>query len=62
MILSSTDDPFLGEACFPSSESLQNALIETHYTRFGGHVGYITNLKMLETYAEKMAVSFLSKQ
>ncbi len=41
-IISSLDDPFLGDACYPFEEALNNSNLHLMITQHGGHCGYYT--------------------
>jgi predicted alpha/beta-fold hydrolase len=51
LLLSSYDDPILGPECFPRS---QNPFITTHYTRYGGHIGFVETKMSDFMYSEKV--------
>jgi len=44
-ILLSLDDPFFNAACIPYQQAEKNANIHLHLTKYGGHVGFWTDLK-----------------
>lgn len=41
-IISSIDDPFLGDACYPYEEALNNPHLHLMITKHGGHCGFYT--------------------
>ena len=40
LLITSTDDPFLSETCFPFKEAKSHRYFHLEATRFGGHVGF----------------------
>ena len=44
-ILLSVDDPFFNEACIPYQQAEENNNINLHLTKYGGHVGFWTDVK-----------------
>ena len=59
LLLSALDDPMLTPECFPSDEVVNNPLIETVYTRHGGHVGFYTSGREEIGWMEQQALRFL---
>ncbi|MFY0673363.1 MAG: alpha/beta fold hydrolase [Bacteroidia bacterium] len=62
LILNAQDDPFLAPECYPVQECASNNCVELEMPKYGGHVGFVGDLKMETTYAEERVVEFLASQ
>lgn len=58
LILNAKNDSFLGEACYPTKETLSNPKLYLEIPKFGGHVGFWGRKNI--SYAEKRGVEFLN--
>lgn len=58
LILNAKNDSFLGEACYPFSQALENPNLYLEVPDFGGHVGFWGRKNI--SYAEKRGVEFLN--
>lgn len=58
LILNAKNDSFLGEACYPYKEALENSKLFLEVPDFGGHVGFWGRKNI--SYAEKRGVEFLN--
>lgn len=54
LLISAYDDPFLPQSCYPT---IGNPKLHTHYTRFGGHVGFYEGKG--KVWTEKYVPAFL---
>ena len=62
LLISSKDDPFLNEACFPITEAKENENFTFIQTKYGGHLGFVEgfNLKK-QRWIEKQVLSFIKE-
>ena len=58
LVMSSFDDPFLGEECFPL---LNQKYISYDYSPFGGHVGFVQFSKSGFYWSEERALNFIAQ-
>ena len=58
LLLNAKDDSFLGEACYPFRQALENQNLYLEVPDFGGHVGFFGRKNI--SYAEKRGVAFLN--
>jgi uncharacterized protein len=61
LIISSLDDPFLAQKCFPNEKEIGNTNIQTIYTKAGGHVGFLSNLRDKNYWHEAQMIRFFGK-
>ena len=60
LLISSLDDPFLSEECFPYQEAEASDYFHFEATKYGGHVGYISGFRQQENrWLENRIISFL---
>ncbi|OUS10499.1 hypothetical protein A9Q89_11015 [Gammaproteobacteria bacterium 53_120_T64] len=59
LLLSSFDDPFLPNSCYPSAVDINNARVRLAYTRHGGHVGFMQAHPQGWYWGEQQNVEFL---
>lgn len=59
LIISATNDSFLGPECYPYREAKENGRLHLETPRFGGHVGFIDSKNRY--YSEKRAIKFLEE-
>ena len=60
LLITATDDPFLSETCYPFEEARSHRYFHLEATRFGGHVGYNSELSNGSGFwLEKRIASFL---
>ena len=60
LLITATDDPFLSETCYPFKEASAHKFFHLEATRFGGHVGYNSELSHGSGFwLEKRIASFL---
>ncbi len=62
LLLNAFDDPILAPECYPTSEEINNPLIEVLYTKYGGHVGFNTQEKTEVKWIENKVTRFLLGQ
>jgi len=48
LLLTSLDDPFLGPECYPFEEAKNNSNFHLLVTKYGGHVGFVSQLPLNE--------------
>jgi len=58
LLVSALDDPFLSPTCFPHQHANNSSWITLETPRYGGHVGFIDNLNMRDTWLERRVVEF----
>lgn len=58
LIVSSLDDPFLSPECFPFEQARNSSLVFLETPKYGGHVGFIENLYMRDTWLERRVLEF----
>ncbi len=61
LILSALDDPMLTPECYPEASLIGNPLVQTVYTRHGGHVGFYTPSDEGIGWMEQQALRFLAE-
>lgn len=62
LLVNAKDDSFLGTDCFPYEEAQNSKHFYLEVTKYGGHVGFITNFKQQESrWLEKRISSFISQ-
>lgn len=59
LIISATNDSFLGPECYPYKEAKKNKILHLETPKFGGHVGFIDSENRY--YSEKRAIKFLEQ-
>ncbi|MGB6153745.1 MAG: alpha/beta fold hydrolase, partial [Pricia sp.] len=59
LIISATNDSFLGPECYPYDEAKANKMLHLETPKFGGHVGFIDSGN--HYYSEKRAIKFLEE-
>ncbi len=59
LVLSSFDDPFLAESCYPSDRDINNPVVRFLYTQRGGHVSFIQRHPQGWYWGEQQTVEFL---
>lgn len=59
LIISATNDSFLGSECYPYKEAEKNKMLHLETPKFGGHVGFIDSGN--HYYSEKRAIKFLEE-
>lgn len=60
LLITATDDTFLSESCYPFEQARSHKYFHLEATRFGGHVGYNTELSSGSGFwLEKRIASFL---
>jgi len=60
LLITSLDDPFLSKSCIPVQESKNHKYFNLEVTKYGGHVGFNSNLKNDNRYwLENRIVQFL---
>lgn len=59
LIVNSKDDPFLSPECYPVNQVERNPLLLMDVTRWGGHVGFVSNCGAGDYWSERRAVQFL---
>lgn len=59
LIISATNDSFLGPECYPYHEAEENPYLHLETPKFGGHVGFIDSGNCY--YSEKRAIKFLEE-
>jgi len=63
LLITALDDPFFGEASYPFKEAEANNSFFMEVTKYGGHVGFGTNLNSKRnTWCEHRILSFLKHQ
>ena len=60
LLLSSFDDPFLPNSCYPSAEEIDNGMVRLAYTQYGGHVSFMQRHPKGWYWGEKRNVEFLA--
>lgn len=58
LIVNALDDPFLGEACYPNTQSI-NPIIQLKFPKYGGHVGFINKSINGKYWSETRAIDFI---
>ncbi len=58
LIVNALDDPFLGEACYPNTQS-KNPNIHLEIPKYGGHVGFINKSINGKYWSETRAIDFI---
>jgi predicted alpha/beta-fold hydrolase len=61
ILISSLDDPFLSESCYPVAQALDNKYFKLELSKYGGHMGFIETLKPRRSFALKAGLDFLSE-
>lgn len=61
LLLSSLDDPFLAPECFPYEAARCSQAVSLEATRHGGHVGFVSSLRLRVTYADRRIAEFLER-
>lgn len=61
LILNALDDPFLPPECFPIEQAKKNSYLHLEMPRYGGHIGFMPELKDDLYYSEQRALSFISQ-
>ncbi|HHC80848.1 MAG TPA: alpha/beta fold hydrolase [Flavobacteriia bacterium] len=63
LLITSLDDPFFGDACYPFTEAEENDSFFMEATNYGGHVGFGKYFDVLKnTWCEHRILSFLTTQ
>jgi predicted alpha/beta-fold hydrolase len=57
--LSSEDDPFLPEVCYPRDACSASPFVFLECTRWGGHVGFLQSLRTAESWSEQRTAAWL---
>ncbi len=61
LLISSTDDPFLSEECYPFKEAIKSNNFYLEVTKYGGHVGFMSEFSQNKnSWLEKRIIKFLS--
>ena len=61
LLISSTDDPFLSEECYPFKEARKSNNFYLEVTKYGGHVGFMSEFSQNKnSWLEKRIIKFLS--
>lgn len=60
LLITSMDDPFLSKSCIPFDESKKNLLFQLEITKFGGHVGFNSNILNNNLWLENRVIEFIS--
>ncbi|OUS09316.1 hypothetical protein A9Q90_03515 [Gammaproteobacteria bacterium 54_18_T64] len=61
LLLSSYDDPFLPNSCYPSAVEIDNPRVRLAYTRHGGHVSFMQAHPQGWYWGEQQNVEFLAQ-
>jgi hypothetical protein len=62
LLVNAIDDSFLGVDCFPYEEAQNSKHFHLEVTKYGGHVGFITNFKQQESrWLEKRISRFIKE-
>ena len=61
LIINALDDPFLTPACYPYAEAENNSNIQLEVPRFGGHVGFMSDLRMKKIFWHENLVKMFIK-
>ncbi len=60
LLITSLDDPFLNEACFPTKEAKKSKHFHLLTTKYGGHVGFCEHFNMKKNnWLENQILSFI---
>ncbi len=60
LLISALDDPFLSPACYPFDEAKANPNFQLLTPRYGGHVGFFTDLKVSRNiWLEEQIINFI---
>ena len=63
LLITALNDPFFGDACYPFKEAETNNSFFMEATKYGGHVGFGTNLNRTQnTWCENRVLSFITSQ
>jgi len=60
LLISSADDPFLAEPCYPFEEARESASLFLEVPAQGGHVGFVSFNHKGEYWSESRAIAFLN--
>jgi predicted alpha/beta-fold hydrolase len=61
LLISSIDDPFLSEECYPFKEARESNNFYLEVTKYGGHVGFMSEFSQNKnSWLEKRIIKFLS--
>ena len=61
LILNALDDPFLPPECFPIEQARKNSHLHLEMPRYGGHIGFMPEVKDELYYSEQRALAFLNE-
>lgn len=61
LVLNALDDPFLAEGCYPYQEAEANPVVHLETPKYGGHVGFVMDLKAEYLYSELRAEAFFGE-
>ncbi len=61
LIISARDDPFLSAGCFPTEIARTSDHIFLEIPAHGGHVGFIKNLALKQTWLDRRVVEFFKE-
>lgn len=61
LIINALDDPFLPAQCFPIEQATKNSYLHLEMPRYGGHIGFVPQIKNTLYYSEQRALEFLNK-
>ncbi|MDA9316321.1 alpha/beta fold hydrolase [Polaribacter sp.] len=62
LLITSEDDPFLGEACYPVKEAKASKNFYLEVTKYGGHVGFISSFSMYQNrWLENRMINFIKQ-
>ncbi len=62
LLISSKDDPFLNDACFPIKEAHENKHFTFMQTNYGGHIGFVAGFNMKkQRFIENEILEFIQK-
>ena len=61
LLISSIDDPFLSEECYPYKEAKESNNFYLEATKYGGHVGFMSEFSQNKNrWLEKRIIKFLT--
>ncbi|HHG86743.1 MAG TPA: alpha/beta fold hydrolase [Bacteroidetes bacterium] len=61
LIINALNDPFLPEVCYPYAEVASNAHVTLETPKYGGHVGFVSDLRMQRPFwQEKKILDFFA--